>query len=102
MVDKVLLFIAPIIGIVIAYVDSRPTWDDTGITVFALLACSGLLALFIPRRPWLWALAIGLWIPLWGILHAHNFSMLFVLIFPFVGAYAGWAVRRILPKRIPI
>ena len=33
---KVLLPIAIGLGLLIAYVDSRPNWDDTGLTALAL------------------------------------------------------------------
>jgi hypothetical protein len=52
------------------------------------------------RRPWLIALAVGLWTPLYEISISHQFSLaagfpilLFVLLINFVGAYAGWAVH---------
>src|SRR5689334_18066823 len=35
--QKILLAIAVIAGLFYAYVDSRPTWDDTGITVGIIL-----------------------------------------------------------------
>jgi hypothetical protein len=53
------LGIAVIAGIFIAYVDSRPTWDDTGITVGFILLASGALALAGYKQPWLLALAVG-------------------------------------------
>ena len=87
-------------GLVVAFVDSRPTWDDTGITVATMLLSSGLLTLLGYRRPWLIALAIGLWMPLYETYLSRNFSLpgvillpLFVLFICFAGAYAGWAVR---------
>jgi hypothetical protein len=52
--SKVLLPIALGLGLLIAYVDSRPNWDDSGITALALLACSGLCGALEPNRPWLW------------------------------------------------
>ena len=98
--QKGLLAIALASGLLIAYVDSRPTWDDTGITVFALLVTSGIIGLLVQRRPWLYALAIGLWIPLWGVIQAQNVSMLLVLLFPFAGVYAGWALRLVVQKTL--
>jgi hypothetical protein len=91
--QKILLAVAVLFGLFAAYVDARPTWDDSGVLAFGLLAGAGLLALLGYRRPWLLALAVGLWIPLHDIYLTHDWSMLFVLIFPLVGAYAGWAVR---------
>jgi hypothetical protein len=102
--DWVLLFAAVTIGLAIAWVDSRPHWDDSGISAGALLLTAGVLGTIGPRRPWLWALGVGLWIPLYLIvdrLAAHNFtpeavSYVVILAFPMAGAYAGMALRRIM------
>jgi len=96
--QKVYFGLALLLGFGIMFVDSQPHWDDTGITVFALLACGGIIGLLAGRRPWLFALAIGLWIPVQYIITRHDFSMLITLLFPLAGAYAGWAIRRVLPK----
>ncbi len=65
---NMVLFVASLaIGAGITYVDSRPNWDDTGVTVAAILVSCGILGAAGPSRPWLWALAVGLWIPLLGI-----------------------------------
>ncbi len=100
LMQKILLAMAVLTGLFIAYVDSRPTWDDTGITVGMMLLSSGLLTLLGYRKPWLSALAIGLWTPLYETYLSHHFSLpgvillpLFVLLITFVGAYAGWAAR---------
>ncbi len=92
-VQNLLLSIALLAGLFSAYVDSRPTWDDTGILAGGLLLISGLLTLLGHRKPWLIALAVGLWIPLHDIYLTHDFLLLIVLLFPLVGAYGGWAVR---------
>lgn len=98
--QRVFLIVAILTGLFIAYVDSRPTWDDTGITAGTMLLSSGLLTLLGYRRPWLIALAIGLWTPVYETFLSRNFSLpgvilfpLLVLLIPLVGAYAGWAVR---------
>jgi hypothetical protein len=94
----ILVVLAVAMGIFIAYVDSRQTWDDTGITAFAMLAIGALLSMFSSRRPWLLALAVGVWIPAHAIVSAPapgSFAMLVVLVFPFAGAYAGTVLRRL-------
>lgn len=98
--QKTLLAAALAVGMVITYVDSTPSWDDTGITALALLLGAGVIGLFARRRPWLFALAIGLWIPLRGILLKHDFRFLIVLLFPLAGVYAGWALRKLV-RRLP-
>jgi hypothetical protein len=91
--QNILLAVAVLAGLFSAYVDSRPTWDDTGILAGGLLITSGLLTLLGHRKPWLIALAVGIWIPLHDIYLSHDFRMLLVLLFPLVGAYGGWLVR---------
>jgi hypothetical protein len=93
MMNKILLAVAVLGGIFLAYVDSRPGWDDTGITAGGLLVAAGIITLLGHPRPWLVGLAVGIWIPLLYIYQSQAFSMLFVLIIPLIGAYAGWAVR---------
>jgi hypothetical protein len=89
----VLLVIGSASGILLAYIDSLPKWDDAGIIAGGLLLTSGLLTLFGFRRPWLLGLCVGLWVPLRGILTALDFSLLLLLIFPLLGAYAGFFLR---------
>jgi hypothetical protein len=48
-------------GIFIGYADSRS--DDEFITLGVLIGFSFLLGILGPRRPWLWALLIGIWVP---------------------------------------
>lgn len=92
---KVLLAIALIFGLLIAYVDSRPNWDDTALTAVALVAVSAMCGILGPSRPWLWALAVGSWIPLFGIASARNYGSLLAIPFAFAGAYSGLALRKI-------
>jgi len=91
--QKILIAIAIIAGLFFAYVDSRPTWDDTGILAGAILLTCGLIAVIGYQRPWLLALAVGAWIPLHGILVTNNYGSILALIIAFIGAYAGWALR---------
>jgi hypothetical protein len=88
-----LLLGAALLGIGIAWVDSRPTWDDTGITVGTILLTCAIFGAIDPRKAWQWALAVGIWIPLHGLLWAHNFGTLIALIPAFLGAYLGAGIR---------
>ena len=89
---------AIVCGLLLSYVDSRPTWDDTGITAGVVLLLCGLLGLLAPRRPWMWALAVGSWIPLLEIVSTHTYTSLLALLIAFVGAYAGMGVRRLAQR----
>ena len=96
---NVLLFgIAVTLGAFFVYVDTRPNWDDSGILVFAILGSCGILAALAPRRPWLWALSVGAWLPLYHIVLGHGLSFLVLFAFPFSGAYAGMKVRLFLRR----
>jgi hypothetical protein len=93
MMNKILLVVAVLSGMFLAYMDSSPGWDDTGISAGGLLICAALVTFLGHPRPWLIGLAVGLWIPLLYIYQSQAYSMLIVLIIPMIGAYAGWAVR---------
>jgi len=82
-------------GILLGYVDSRPSWDDTGVTAGLLFVVTAILGAVAPDRPWLWALCVGAWIPLFGIYQTSNYGSLLALGFSFAGAYGGMVVRRL-------
>jgi hypothetical protein len=87
---------AVLCGLAIAYVDSRPTWNDTGITAGVVLLVCGLLGVLQPRRPWVWALAVGGWIPLVEVVSTHTYTAFVALLIALAGAYGGTGVRRLL------
>ncbi|HZW34178.1 MAG TPA: hypothetical protein VFF52_25875 [Isosphaeraceae bacterium] len=105
--------VASALGILIAVQDkAAPFGDDSApFTVLLWLVSSGLLGFVLPRRPWLWALSIGPWLPLMYLVlqglgvHApikpDTFSTSLILI-PIalgvcaVGAYAGALARRMI------
>lgn len=89
------LVLALAAGLALAWIDARPGWDDTGLLVGALLLVAGGFGLLAPRRPWVHALAIGVWIPLAGIVRTHNYGSLMALAVAFAGAYGGAAARRL-------
>ena len=95
--DRLLFTAAVLVGLAIAYVDSSPNWDDTAVTAFFMVVAAGVLGFVAPRRPWLWAVAIGIWIPLHALTRspsAESLTILIATMFPFAGAYAGMALRR--------
>jgi hypothetical protein len=93
---RVLLVLAGFAGVAVAYVDSRPTWDDTGVTAGAMFLFAAVLGLLGPQRPWLWALTVGAGVPAYAVLRkpaVGTLMLLAVLVFPFAGAYLGRVVR---------
>lgn len=88
------------LGLAIAWVDARPRWDDAGITAGMLFLSAGVLGFVGPRRPWLWASAIGLSVPLHLVLRSPSIVTLLgsfvILSFPMAGASAGMGIRRMV------
>ena len=93
-----LLAFALAIGITIGYFDSRPNWDDAGITAGAIFLSAMLFSVFNSKRAWVWALAIGVWVPLLNIYYTGNYGSLIALIVSFAGAYSGFFVGKIFHR----
>ena len=91
------LFVALAIGLGIAWMDTRPSWDDTGVTAGAILIGSGFAAL-IGARVW-WA-ALGVAGPLAIVLGLRgSLAALVIALIGLVGAAAGAGVKAVLrPK----
>jgi hypothetical protein len=86
---------ALIVGAALLYVDSRPGWDDTGVTVALLLIASCAFGFCGAERPWLYALAVGVWIPIGEFAAGWNPGSLLAPVLSFAGAYAGSTIRRL-------
>ena len=54
-----------------------------------VLGASALMGGLYPQRAWVWALAVGSWIPALGITLGHGHASIMALVFALVGAYAG-------------
>ena len=92
------IVLAVILGIAIAWVDTSPGWDDTGISVFLIFMAAAICGFVANEKPWLITLLVGIWIPLFNILIAQNFGSLIALVPAFLGAYGGWLISRIIKK----
>lgn len=86
---------AVISGILITWIDSRPTWDDTGIIAFMILFATAICGFIHPKKFWLWAILVGIGIPIFGIVTSFNFASLLALAIAFIGAFAGMLTRKI-------
>ncbi len=88
------LILSILTGFIITWVDSRTNWDDTGVSVMMILSASLIFGYFSSQKPWLTALAISVWIPLFGIVTTGNFGSLLALLPGFAGAYLGFILKR--------
>ena len=83
-------------GLAIAWMDTRPHWDDTGITVGALLSAAALISLLrVP--PWLVALLVAG--PMLIAELSNGTGVLIAIPVALAGAYAGAFFRRRQPSR---
>jgi hypothetical protein len=62
--------------------------------VGSLFLVSAIFGFLEPKRPWLWALSLGLWLPVLSALQSQNYGAILALAVTFTGAYVGAAVRK--------
>lgn len=98
---KLRLLLALAAGGILAWVDARPGFDDTGIMAGLVLLTAALFGALAPRQPWRWALAVGLWIPVAAIVRDGNSGAVLALVIAFVGAYGGAMIGRALAPDRP-
>jgi len=91
---------AVIAGLGIAALDTRPSWDDTGITVGLLLGAAAAAAAASGRRPWLWATLVGAPLPIVEIAGGGATASLLALVFAAAGASIGWLARRGIERSV--
>ncbi len=92
------LGICIILSIFIGWMDSHPRWDDTGITVCAILLSAFLLGVFGGGHPWLWAVILGSGVFLFNAVLHQTYAPAFAFVFSFAGAYAGFFFKRFFRK----
>jgi hypothetical protein len=97
--ERLLNFSALAAGLIICWIDSRPGWDDTGVTAGLILVTTTFFGYKAPHRPWLRAFLVGIWIPLAGIFFTKNYSSLLALLIAIAGAYGGFLFRKIILTR---
>ena len=86
-------------GSFLAWMDSSPGWDDTGVTVGLVLVGAAFFGALRPSWAWASALAVGAWIPVIEIPAMGNLGALAALAFAFAGAYGGAFARRLVSPR---
>jgi hypothetical protein len=84
-------------GMGMAWVGTRPHWDDTGVTAAALVLVSAVSAL-VGVRPWIAAgLSVG---PLLAAeLRSGNVGLLLAAVFALAGAYGASTFRHLALRR---
>ncbi len=93
-IDGAVVALALCAGLCVGWIDSRPTWDDTGVTVAAIVLFAGLLALVRRRAWWATALAVGLPVPAFDITLRGGLASMVALVFAFAAAAAGMLLAR--------
>lgn len=76
-------------GSAVGYIDSRPTWDDTGVTVGALVIAAGILGALAPRRWWAVGLLVGVPVVVANHFTTGRFTSVPAIAFALVGAAFG-------------
>jgi len=91
--------IAAAAGAVIGYVDSRPGWDDTGVTAGTLLLAGLLLALIRPRAAWPIGLALGIPVVVFNAVAHGGPGAAPAVGFGLAGAALGYGLGRLRSPR---
>ncbi|HEY2917025.1 MAG TPA: hypothetical protein VGI98_07415 [Candidatus Limnocylindrales bacterium] len=90
----VLVVAALVVGSGIGLLDSRPTWDDTGVTVALLVLAGAIFAAVDGRHPWGWALLVGAPLAIIEVPASGSLAPLAGVAFAAVGAAGGWLLAR--------
>ena len=88
------LGIALVAGIAIGYMDSRPGFDDTGVTAAALVFAAAIASLIARRAPWLIAVVTGIWVAIFELSSIGSGGPVAALALAGIGASFGWLVAR--------
>ena len=91
--------LAIVMGLIVAWIDSRPNWDDTGISAILIFSIALIFGYLASQKPWIIALAVSIWIPLFSIISSPNYGGLLALIPGFIGAYIGFFIKREIRNR---
>jgi hypothetical protein len=76
-------------GLAIGWIDTRPGWDDTGVTIALILLTSGVLGFAVPKHAWVRALIIGGCVALLNILRSGRYDALVAVAVALIGGFLG-------------
>jgi prepilin signal peptidase PulO-like enzyme (type II secretory pathway) len=82
------------VGCAIGFVDSRPTWDDTGITAGSIFLASLVLSAARPRSAWLAGLLIGVPVLAFNVALHGGFASAIAVVIALAGAGIGYVIGR--------
>ncbi|HJW22410.1 MAG TPA: hypothetical protein VJ506_08285 [Candidatus Limnocylindrales bacterium] len=85
------------VGLTVAWLDSRPGWDDAGITTGLLVAGGAVVAVIDGRRPWLWTALVGGPLPVVEVPGSGSAAPFVALLFAAIGVTIGILIRRAVP-----
>jgi len=88
-----------VVAVCIGWIDTRATWDDTGVTVGLIVVTSFSLGFAMPKYSWLWALAIGGTITVMNVIGSGNFGAVVSIAFALIGCYTGAGVRKVVGEK---
>jgi hypothetical protein len=94
--NSILPSIGLLLGCGVAYIDTRPTWDDTGITAGVLLLGAAALSAVRPNGSWLIGLAVGFPVLAMNVVLRANYGAALAVVVAVVGASIGAWLGRLM------
>jgi hypothetical protein len=92
----ILIVLALLAGLIIGWIDTRPNWNDTGVTVGLIFISSFVLGLFSGKNAWILALIIGLCITSLNFLVSSRLDSAISLVISLAGVYGGFALKHLI------
>ncbi len=87
--------VALVSGVAIAWMDTRPGWDDAGITAGCLFLASALTS---GAGAWPWLVVLLVAGPMVGAEIAGGYGVFIAVAIAALGAAIGWGVRRVVVR----
>jgi len=91
-----LVVVCIIFGVFIGKMDTSPNWDDTGITVGAILFITFLTGAILKEYAWLWALIVGGCVFGFNLVLRNSYASAIAVVIAFAGAYMGVVFRKMV------
>ena len=95
MKDTGTVLLAAAFGLFIGWIDTRPTWDDAGMTAGFILLTAAIVGAISPRRVWILGLTIGGGVTAMNIALHHSYAASVSLLIGLAGSWLGVGLRRV-------